>query len=514
MADLEDILEAVWSKVRKSHLFPELPPPVWDEGTPRVGLNMTEKKISISRRFVEKMSLSINPEEVLEGLLDHAVSHYLYCPWSFATYLKLYAAAKNSLKDTDMAQKGTDRFMDVVADSICVSRKETPIPKIYRQLEKSILDETVYALCQIIWDVDLGVQDTGDVVMGLARLPYMDRSSWMESIRRFVELLQPFLEMERDNETPAAPPPMGCHSIQQYSAQEIMDGLKELSLDVTSLSDFSELVHDFEVEITEAFESAGNGLGDTSINALDTDIIYYMKLAENYLLPIRKAPMGKSGFMYPCSHVPWEVGRPYQDIDLWTSFGKIMPGITQTWKRVEGEVFGQEEGIPDCIVIIDSSGSMQNPRHSLSYAVLGAACACDTYLRNDARVAVYNFGDAAAGGRQVLAYSRCRKEIYESLCCYFGGGTHFQVEDIETLQKEGTPDIFLISDMQITNLEILIQYLNSCQNRVTAVHIGDNESVRKFCFVLDLRKNISIYDVKKVEDIPRIVLGKIRQYLY
>ncbi|MBW1837702.1 MAG: hypothetical protein JRI99_12325, partial [Deltaproteobacteria bacterium] len=96
-----------------------------------------------------------------------------------------------------------------------------------------------------------------------------------------------------------------------------------------------------------------------------------MKLAENYLLPIRKVPMQKSGFMYPCSHVPWEVSRPYQDIDPWTSFGKIMPGITQTWKRVEGEVFGQEEGIPDCIVIIDSSGSMQNPKHSLSYAVLG-----------------------------------------------------------------------------------------------------------------------------------------------
>ena len=163
--------------------------------------------------------------------------------------------------------------------------------------------------------------------------------------------------------------------------------------------------------------------------------------------------------------------------------------------------------------MIDSSGSMKNPGHALSYAVLGAACACDTYLRNDARVAVYNFGDAAAGGRQILSYTRCREEIYQSLCRYFGGGTHFALEDIESLQNQGAPDIFLISDMQITNLEILIQYLNTCRNRVTAVHIGDNECAGKFRNSLDLRENIAINAVKKIEDIPRIVLGKIGQYL-
>jgi len=65
-------------------------------------------------------------------------------------------------------------------------------------------------------------------------------------------------------------------------------------------------------------------------------------------------PTEKSGSLYPHQHIPWEVGKPYQDIDPWTSFGKIMPGITQTWRRREGEIFGREEGIPDCIVIIDS----------------------------------------------------------------------------------------------------------------------------------------------------------------
>jgi hypothetical protein len=248
--------------------------------------------------------------------------------------------------------------------------------------------------------------------------------------------------------------------------------------------------------------------------SLDADILYYMKLADNYLLPIRKTPMENSGSLYPHHHVPWEVGSPYQDIDPWTSFGKIMPGITQTWRRQEGEVFGLEEGTPDCIIIIDSSGSMTDPRQHLSYAVLGAGCACDAYLKNDAEVAVYNFSDAYVGDRQILPYSHQRREIYTTLCHYFGGGTKLQLKNIEALQTDRVPDIFLITDMQITNLEILIKYFNQCENRVTAVHIGDNKNVQAFRRSMALRNNVGIYAVEKKEDIPRIVLGKIREYLY
>ena len=191
-----------------------------------------------------------------------------------------------------------------------------------------------------------------------------------------------------------------------------------------------------------------------------------------------------------------------------------MPGITQTWKRQEGEVFRREEGTPDCIVIIDSSGSMTDPKRHLSYSVLGAACACDTYLRNKASVAVCNFSDASVGGQRILPYSRNRTEIYRVICHYFGGGTQIKLKEIKALQMEKPPDIFLITDMQITNLEILIAYFNECKNRVTAVHIGDNKQVQNFCKSMAFRKNIGIYAVDKKEDILNIVLGKIQEYLH
>jgi hypothetical protein len=237
-----------------------------------------------------------------------------------------------------------------------------------------------------------------------------------------------------------------------------------------------------------------------------------MKLAENYSLPIKRTPIEKSGSLYPVSHSPWELGKPFRDIDPWTSFGKIMPAITQIWERREGDTFGEEEGTPNCIVAIDSSGSMTNPRQQLSYAVLGAACASDAYLRNDAKVAVYNFSDAQHGGRKTLDYTRHRKQIYQSVCHYFGGGTRLDIKDLDSLQEPSRPDIFIITDMQITNLEALISYLNGHENRVTAVHIGENRHVMQFKRSMGIRKNISIYSVQKKQDIPKIVLGKIREY--
>jgi uncharacterized protein with von Willebrand factor type A (vWA) domain len=207
------------------------------------------------------------------------------------------------------------------------------------------------------------------------------------------------------------------------------------------------------------------------------------------------------------------VESPFQDVDVWTSFGKIMPGITQIWKKKEGKGRGKMERTPDCLIIIDSSGSMINPRKSLSYAVLGAACATNAYLRNNSKVAVYNFSDAPMGGRDILDYNDNREEIYHVLCKYFGGGTALDLEDLIPLIKGRKHlDLFIITDMKITNLEALISFFGQIQNRVTAVHIGENPYAARFEKAVEKRKNIQLFTVKRKEDIPHIVLGSIREY--
>ncbi|MFC1887050.1 hypothetical protein ACFLZM_08355, partial [Thermodesulfobacteriota bacterium] len=199
MENFDEILEKVWPEVRKRHLYPELPSPKCEEGTENVGLDIKGKQISLSPSFVAEMSEVVAPNEVLEGLLDHAVSHYLFCPWDFSTHLKLYREAKRILKHKDMAQRATDYFMDIVADTHLVSQKETQLPKLYRHVNKGLLDEAVYAVYQLIWGVDLGVSSHQTLARKLSRLPYLDRGAWLTTIKRFARSIQHLLEEEENS---------------------------------------------------------------------------------------------------------------------------------------------------------------------------------------------------------------------------------------------------------------------------------------------------------------------------
>ncbi len=511
MFDFRTTLKEIWPKVKRKHLYPQIPLPEFCDGEERVGIDIKDKRIKISKKFVLGMGGKLKPEEAIEGLIDHAVCHYLYCPWDFSTHLKLYRAAKNALKDADRSQKALDYFMDVVADTNCVMSCDTPIPQLYRNLSRGPLEKAVHSACQEMWGIDLAIEGNREIARKLSRLPYLDRSRWVDCMEKFAKIIEPLFE-EVDPQS-VDPNPMGSHSVQQYSRDEVEQGLKDLADDSDSPQEFREIIQDMAQDSATA-ELIKNSMGLGRGDPFDPDIYYYMNLAALYSLPVRRAPVTKSGNLYPHHHIPWEIGKPIAEVDPWTSFGKIMPGLTQSWYRCEGEISGRGEGVPDCLIIIDSSASMINPRYNLSYATLGASCACESYLRNGSSVAVYNFSDASDGDRHVLPYSRNRDDIYRAICHYFGGGTKILPENIETLQKKPLPDIFLITDMQMTDLAFFIKYLNGCDNRITAVHIGDNKHSGLFVKSMDLKRNVAIFPVNDRKDIPSIILGQVKDYFH
>jgi hypothetical protein len=532
--NLQDILDELWPRLRKKHLFPELPKPKIekrgdasaegereDEG---VGLEMKQKQMTLNPEFIDQMKGRMPERLVMEALLDHGISHYTFCPWDFQTHLMLYAEAKKVMGDKESAKQVANYFIDITADTHCVKKRSTEIPELHRRLKKKKVEEVITSLYQKIWGIDLGVlpshpgeKGNEEVVRRLARIPYLDRSRWAESMRKFARSIKPLIveeENEQGGQGEKGPSnPQGDHDLTQYSSEEIDQGLRDYAKRTLALSEFRDMVEDFSEELKEAGYGMEGGMGRGRGALIDADILFYMKLAENYSIPLKKLPLEEKGSLHPHSHSPWEVGSPVQDVDIWTSFGRIMPGITQVWKKREGKGRGKVEGTPDCLIVIDSSGSMINPRKSLSYAVLGAACAANAYLRHQSKVAVYNFSDAPMGGKDILEYTDNREEIYRVLCKYFGGGTALDLEDLNPLiQGKKNLDLFIITDMKITNLETLIGFFGQLRNRVTAVHIGDNPYAARFGKAVEKKKNINIFTVKRKEDIPLIVLGKIGEY--
>lgn len=532
--NIQLIIQEIWPRLKRKHLYPEISMPkvgeIKDSGgegelrNEGVGLEMRQKQMTLNPAFISRMKEKMREERVIEALLDHGIAHYTYCPWDFHTHLLLYSEAKKVMADKDLAKQAANYFIDIVADTHCVKKGFTEIPELHEHLKKGAVEEVIASLYQKIWGMDLGIPRSEvagkgheEIVRRLARIPYLDRSRWPESIKRFSRSIK-FLLLEEKREQEGkegmgGSSPQGEHDLNHYSSEEIDEGLRDFARETMALADFRDVVDAFSDELKEAGYGMEGGMGRGRGNAIDADVLFYMKLAENYSIPLKKLPLEEKGSLHPHSHSPWEVGSPFQDIDIWTSLGKIMPGITQVWKKKEGKGRGRIEGAPDCLIAIDSSGSMVNPRKSLSYAVLGAACATNAYLRNGSNVAVYNFSDAPMGGKEVLNYTNKRDDIYRVLCRYFGGGTALDLEDLPPLVRGSKNlDLFIITDMKITNLEMLIGFFGQIQNRITAVHIGDNPYASRFEKAVEKRSNINIYTVKRKEDIPHIVLGRIRDY--
>ena len=471
--NLKAVLDDVWPRVRRKHFFPELPWPHLTDGLSQEAVEIKQRQIIVNPSFYQKLAEHLPAEDVVEALLDHGIAHYTRCPWDFATHLRLYAVAKSEFGRRDFAQRATDVFIDVVVNTHCVKEFETTLPQVYRHLQHLSarpLERLMTALYGVMWGMDLEASGPEPLLRRLSRIPYLDRQRWEESLHRFCRLIRPVLEEERAHSKIMPTTLLGRHGLSNYSQNEVERGLRAFALHVDSPREFRTTIADFDEELiaqghAEEQEGMGRGRGEQ----IDTGLLYYMKLTEQYQLPVSEAPLQKSSSSDPYAHIPWELGKPLQDLDIWTSFGKILPGLSQAWLYQNGLIYGRREGVPDCIIIVDSSGSMANPRYLLSHAILGAGCAADAYLRVGARVAVYNFSDVPAGDKLLLNFTNERKEVYKALCRYFGGGTVFSFEELDELLsivEHDTPDIFFITDMQIPNLHSLIDYLSQLSRRV------------------------------------------------
>ncbi len=497
MDEIESKLRQVWPKIRRKHLYPALPDPIVsdEDGT---FISSISKRIFISHKLVRFLAKRLEVDDILEALLDHEVAHHCFCPWDFYTHLKLYTRTRELARDPLKAQVINDYFLDVVVNNYCVSQFSTPLPKLLRELPKRPVEKLLCALHQQQWGIDLGIKKgevSKDDLEKLAQTSYLVREEWERGIKIFARILKRYVDQT---------PFLGAHEYRRYGREEIIKGLRRLALKTRDPKRFRNLLKELgqKEELIEEFLR------------LESRIIFYEALTAEFRLPVRYRATEVGGSLYPLSLTPWESSSPLEDIDWWNSYARLMPGITKLWHRTEGRGLDFSHSVPDCLVILDSSGSMPAPDHELSYPLLGAFCAANTYLACRARVGVYNFGYACDGQEKSLDFTRDRLQIYKALAIYYGGCTEIDTAKLrQILSQAQKPDVLMITDMDIYNLQEIIGFFKNLSNRVTILHLKRNWSLKIFLRFFRHSENFTFYQVLKREDIPKIILGHIKRDL-
>jgi hypothetical protein len=283
----------------------------------------------------------------------------------------------------------------------------------------------------------------------------------------------------------------------------------------------------------------GTSEGDLPV---DQEVIqYYKDLASHYPLIITKKILETESKVRTWSDVKkW---RPGDDPSLalpGSSGGMFLPGITRSIRIAEMPVKTTDYKVPHLLVVIDSSGSMPDPGHLKSYAVLGGYCAASSYHIQDAYVGVINF----SGSSFYLPYTRELGHALGAISAFQGGGTTVDVEMVKKMlgpemaelyanqpgrnmeylphqymKKEVaigiTPDIFkaesidvlLFTDGGISNLNEVLELFSekAVLNRATIVLThGFSQEIADF-----KDERINVHRIEDVKDIPKIVLKEV-----
>jgi hypothetical protein len=192
----------------------------------------------------------------------------------------------------------------------------------------------------------------------------------------------------------------------------------------------------------------------------DVAVRYYRERARGQLIPFpsRENPVATDPL--PEGVEPWSVADPLAEID-WVETALrspvVIPGIT-TVRREWGTSTGAEpERVPvDLDLYVDSSGSMPNPQHTVSYLTLAGAIVELSALRAGALVQA-TLWSGTNEFTMTNGFVRHEEAVLRVLTGFFGGGTAFPIHVLRDTYANrpadaGPAHVLVISDDGVTTM--------------------------------------------------------------
>jgi hypothetical protein len=417
----------VWHKSRENWHWPLLPLP--RRGTiERPGeFPFSNYKINLDRQ-----TLAQGPV-YLENLFDHLIVHYIFCPRSLEEGGLLALAALKGLEKPDgsRARSLVNVFSDIVVDSFRLERSSDDEEKVLigwkrlaEQADLAPLDRVVLGFLRDYWGAALPACPLPEVDL-LERVfspGIRDKSLWQRQCRQTAKILEPFL-----------PGILGRGPVR---CLEILNG----NADAVPMNCAAGL------DIGQ-YEKVLDVLG------LKGDLKRWYR-DQSYCIEIRETPRARSE-SYPSAPVKWRLTDPCSELDIAYSLSlapRLIPGVS-TYKRGKetGRLAPAGAAVPDLLVVLDSSRSMEGPRMGTKThkATLAAFKACWFAHSKGAQVAAINF----SGKYLEAPWTRNLSAVEDVLVEFLSMRTHIPGKAIRELAEQRPGCLILcITDTHIQNL--------------------------------------------------------------
>ena len=567
--NLKQIMKREWQKVRKSFHYPQLPQPKLVEDESNGSMDIKNLEVTVSEPFIKGFEkYGIVPEESLNECLTHELVHFMKYPGSVLNVLKLQKSA-HGIADGHKVSELRSAFTEAQTNIYMLNERKHPatarMRKAYGLPEGDAFGRLMYGLYQEVSGQNLGVEpkekSLADKVKGvfgvrptdeertliekLKDIDYTNKGQETDNFRRFAQVLKDYQPPQDQNKQDGKDQegegdgqgqgqgsgqgkPCSGNGLDGFSDNQIREGLKQFAQECSNPNEYEEIVKQV---LNESEEQGGQGqaqeqlsqaMGKRAGSGRGVTLLadnFYTALAEKHAIPISKKPMHKNGTLYPYSHTSFEIGDSITDVDAFSTPG-ILPGITKKWVKKEGEVYGDNEAVPDSFLIIDNSPSMFMPNGNEVIApskriyqhIVGATAISNAYLHNGSRVAVYSFGS----NDHLTNPTKDREAVHRELRRYSSdGGTTFNSRFLEGVLKdsEGEYDISVVSDMDIRNLGGFIDTVLGIPqtHRVHLLYTENNGYVGKLRESFGNRENVAILPLTCESDIQKITMGELQK---
>jgi len=434
----------IWQRSRESWHWPLLPPPVLADN----GIAIPNYQITL-----DQQAINLGPL-YLENLFHHLIVHYIFCPRSLETAALLALAALKGLghpspssstyasncvsqaewtAHIQSARRMVNIFSDIVADSFRLERSKRDEELVlmgYRRLaerEGGALepqDGVVLGFLREFWGASLPYCTRPEVedLLRIFSPGIRDKSLWPRQCQEMARILGAF-----------EPGILGGGPVR---AQEILNGR----------ADAVPLLCSRGLDAQE-YEEALAVLGQRG------DLKRWYR-DQSYFIEIKDVPRVRYETC-PSGFVKWNLADPCSDLDVSYSLSLspyLIPGVSTYKRDLESDpLHPGRAGVPDLLIVLDSSRSMEGPKRGTKThkATLAAFKACQFAHSMGAELAAVNFSE----NHHSIEWTRDLNAVEDVLVEFLATRTHIPGKKIREL-AQARPGclIICITDTHIQNL--------------------------------------------------------------